>query len=299
MKSSPRLAPVLVSIVVFLAGRLPGQSPAGPPTVWPPSAGGNGHVYQVWLWGAGWTASNTFATSVPGRYLATVTSANENAFIFSLLNAAPAVWGPCAGCNPIGPWIGGTYVGGAWTWATTGEPFCYANWAPLEPANGCPGGPFENCIHYHSPPGGIYPSDRWNDLPSIGCPGNALLPIGFVTELQAFDLTVSQPFPGGLVTIADTGGVPGAFVYNAFTLTVDPCRDGWFFGLNMGAELAGELAGFPFAAPFSSPLDAAGGFTFVLGLGPGIPFDYIGVMIAPVMPYAVIAVSRPKTYVTI
>ena len=71
-------------------------------TVWPVSAGGNGHWYRVVHVPAGlmWNDANE-AARAEGGYLATITSAEENAFVFSLIQD-PIYWN-----GPRGPWIGG------------------------------------------------------------------------------------------------------------------------------------------------------------------------------------------------
>jgi hypothetical protein len=295
-----RIRGACLAIILFVfAGAVAGQVPASLPTSWSVANGGNGHVYQAWIFTGSWSAANAFATSVPGRYLATVTSGSENSFIFALISGIPGMYAPCVGCNPVGPWIGGTFVGGGWTWATTGEPFCYTNWAANQPANGCLGGPFENCIHFHDPSGGTSPSDRWNDLPGGGCAASGLLPVGFITELQSFDLTVSQPFAGAPITIADTGGAAGFYAFNAFSLTPDACLNGWFFGLSLSfGELSAELAGFPNGAPFAALLNGSGAYSVTFPIAPGLSFNYVGLLITP-PPYVILSTSRPKSYTTI
>lgn len=111
---------------------------------WAISAGGNGHTYRVVAapnvisWDSAY-AQATFA----GGYLATITSAAENGFVFSLIDD-PAYWTQSS--NGHGPWIGGYQPlaspepGGGWTWVTqTGalspEPFAYTNWESGEPNN--------------------------------------------------------------------------------------------------------------------------------------------------------------------
>lgn len=73
--------------------------------------------------GLTWTAARA-AAEAAGGYLATLTSAAENAFAVSLIN------GPT--------WIGGFQPAGSpepagnWQWVT-GEPFTYTHWHPDEP----------------------------------------------------------------------------------------------------------------------------------------------------------------------
>src|SRR5438552_3502023 len=91
------------------------QTPLGPPVTWSVAAGGNGHSYQVFgaPGGISWSMSSFIATSA-GGYLATITSAAENAFVFSLIGGVGPLWTPNAGgVGAYGPWIGGAYGGSA------------------------------------------------------------------------------------------------------------------------------------------------------------------------------------------
>src|SRR6185436_5173756 len=77
----------------------------------------------------------SLAATNRGGYLATITSAEENALVFNLANQDATVW-----YNGYGPWLGGiqptgsTEPAGGWSWVT-GEPFTYQNWAPGQPNN--------------------------------------------------------------------------------------------------------------------------------------------------------------------
>ena len=114
--------------VVFSGALLINPVPANAESVqW----SGNGHWYDVISVpsGASWTdARNAAAGS--GGYLATITSPDENAFIFSLVND-DRYWKVYAR-DIAGPWLGGSFDGAAWQWLT-GEPFVYTNWYPTEP----------------------------------------------------------------------------------------------------------------------------------------------------------------------
>ena len=96
--------------------------------------GGNGNFYEYVSSPLTWGAAQAAALGM-GGYLATSTSAAENAFISSLF--------------PIGSniWIGGfqdrtspsySEPGGGWSWVT-GEPFVFTNWVNIpccnEPGN--------------------------------------------------------------------------------------------------------------------------------------------------------------------
>jgi hypothetical protein len=110
---------------------------------WTIASGGNGHTYRVVATSLiSWNSANA-AAQAAGGYLATITSSNENAFIFSLIDD-PTYWVQSA--NGHGPWIGGYQLpnsaepAGGWTWvpetgSTTAQPFTYTNWESGEPNN--------------------------------------------------------------------------------------------------------------------------------------------------------------------
>lgn len=133
------LLPILFSIACP-------QSPAGPngpnTAEWSIAAGGNGHRYEPVIAAApiSWHDAQ-HAAQAAGGTLATLTSAAENAFVFSLIDA-PAYW-RAAGPNNFGPWIGafqppaGAEPNGGWTWVT-GEPFALTSWRSGQPdESGC------------------------------------------------------------------------------------------------------------------------------------------------------------------
>jgi hypothetical protein len=101
----------------------------------------NGHLYEVLFVKAGVTwqeAQSRVQKRGCGWYLATITSAAENNFVFKLARQKkPAVFDAVGGS---GPWIGGLQPSGSpepaggWSWIT-GEPFQYTNWNPGEPNN--------------------------------------------------------------------------------------------------------------------------------------------------------------------
>ena len=134
-----------------------------PFVIWDPAAGGNGHFYRAVPRSAGltWDAANTLAQQ-QGGYLATITSAAENNFVFGLINSSQFF----TSFNGSGPAIGGFQIAGSqepgagWSWVT-GEGWSYTNWAQGQPDNGF--GPNENRLEYFSGLGGT-PAATWNDL---------------------------------------------------------------------------------------------------------------------------------------
>lgn len=134
---------------------------------WTTASGGNGHYYQVVGLSSpiSWSDANTAATQA-GGYLATITSASENTFVFNLTNSS-AYWDQSV--NDHGPWIGGFQPAGSpepaggWQWVTeTGasspEPFVYTNWAVNQPSND---NGIEDSLNYFNPGTGTAPT--WND----------------------------------------------------------------------------------------------------------------------------------------
>ena len=127
---------------------------------WESASGGNGHTYEVFGVPEGvsitWQEA-CYAAETVGGHLATVTSEEENDFIFSLL--ADEYWyGGCSGpylC--FGPWIGGLQAGDDWRWVT-GEEFAFTAWEDGEPNDL---GGDEDFIRYFTLRG--EPSSRWND----------------------------------------------------------------------------------------------------------------------------------------
>ena len=137
------------------------------PIEWSADFGGNGHFYEVVDLGSpiSWHDAKAQAEAA-GGYLATITSASEDAWITT--NLLPLVSGS-GGSNRLGPWIGGyqdtssptfSEPAGGWAWIT-GEAWGYTQWGAggLEPNNNpAP----ENYLHYYVQ--GTGPHTGWNDL---------------------------------------------------------------------------------------------------------------------------------------
>ena len=130
------LVAAMLMVVAGCVARQGPQTEAGW-TRWEKTAGGNGHLYKALSVsdGIAWTRANDLARK-EGGYLATITSAQENAFAFQLINS-PSFFRDFNGAGPV---IGGFQPDGAvepdggWRWAT-GEPWSYANWHSGEPNN--------------------------------------------------------------------------------------------------------------------------------------------------------------------
>lgn len=112
----------------------------------------NGHIYQRIDIPMTWHEAVAYCQKI-GGYLVTITSEQENAFIYNNF-----------GINGTNIWIGATDETEErnWKWVT-GEPFIYNNWAPRMPDN-CQLGQ-NYAIFWDLDPG------RWDDngLPQCDC----------------------------------------------------------------------------------------------------------------------------------
>lgn len=142
----------------------------GVPVQWETGVGGNGHYYEVVqpVGGLTWPDAKADAESrshlgMPG-YLATITSAEESAFVISnLINNLPS--------NPfMTMWLGGfqdeqaNEPAGDWQWVT-GESWVYSNWQSVAPNNALHGQIDEDYLEIIGPGHGSQPAGSWNDLP--------------------------------------------------------------------------------------------------------------------------------------
>src|SRR5687768_404607 len=76
---------------------------------WGVAEGGNGHFYEVVAAPGGITWGNAgFSATDRGGYLATITSAEENAFVFNLAAQDATLWN-----SGYGPWLGGVQPAGS------------------------------------------------------------------------------------------------------------------------------------------------------------------------------------------
>jgi len=118
---------LLLTVAAIVFGWSSGASAV--PIQWTVSSGGNGHWYELIAGGIDWDSAQALATS-RGGYLATLTSAGENAFVAtSLVTPTGGIW-IGAFQNLTSP----SYAepSGGWEWVT-GEPWSYANWNQGEP----------------------------------------------------------------------------------------------------------------------------------------------------------------------
>ena len=160
--------------------------PAGSWVKWDAISGGNGHWYKavVNTTGLNWMQADQAAHS-DGGYLATITSAAENSFVFNVVNDPQFFSGN--GNNGSGPALGGIRTNSAspasadWTWET-GEPWSYTAWGP-----GQPDSLSETRLEFWS---GIQgnPSPNWNNLSPIDSNLG-----GYIVEREDFPSILYQP----------------------------------------------------------------------------------------------------------
>ena len=147
----------IVMVALFVLTALAGPVLAQGPVMWDPNDGGNGNKYQAVVVPEGLTWKDAEARAqAAGGHLVTITSQEENTFVFGLIAENPAIWinvdfkvaGDDGEDFPVqlsaGPYIGffqtsaAREPGGGWTWVT-GEMANYSNWANtkygLEPNN--------------------------------------------------------------------------------------------------------------------------------------------------------------------
>src|ERR1043166_7346297 len=95
--------PMTLAVIGYLGAAA--TSPAAP-VQWTTGPGANGHFYEAFAsTGISWEDAQAAALSL-GGYLATLTSAEENEFVFNLIDD-PIYWFNDPASNSQGPWGGG------------------------------------------------------------------------------------------------------------------------------------------------------------------------------------------------
>ena len=166
----------------------------------------NGHRYDVMVNGEGvaWTDARDRAVSM-GGYLACITSAEEDAFVFGLAKSITGTF-----VVGSGPFLGGYQASNgsapnaSWSWVT-GEPFTYAAWLPGNPSNDSG---LEDYLHYKD---NLNPN--WNDV------------LAYQWHVQSY--IVETPLPAPNLSIAATSAtkLEGHTGTTPFTLTVTRTGD--------------------------------------------------------------------------
>ena len=128
--------------------------------------------------GITWDAAQDSAGVLDG-YLATITSADEDAFVYGLIDSS-GYWRERGAGVLAGPWIGGYQLEGSaepeggWFWITA-EEFSYSNWTSTQPDER--NNTNQNRIHFGESQGGRVPT--WDDQ------GASQELNGFVVELSS------------------------------------------------------------------------------------------------------------------
>jgi hypothetical protein len=154
---------------------------------------GNGHWYEPVLAqtrNITWTEARDEAAA-RGGYLATISSAEENSFVYGLFEGNPDFWFK----GYLGPWLGGYQEAGApepaggWRWVT-GEPWNYTHWNAGEPSNGWAN---EDSLHY-------WLGGGWNDAPNDLSVYQEVIH-GYIAEWVPEPTTLSLLALGGLALL--------------------------------------------------------------------------------------------------
>ena len=156
---------------------------------WSISDQGNGHLYQPIRCPGGilWEDADV-RSKLAGGYMSTITSAEENLFVFELINDMDKYWIPVNCSWRKGPWLGAFQPAGSqepaggWTWVT-GEPFEYTAWQAKNPT-GIRVGRSEDRLNFYSRNGG--PAPTWGD--NFSDTNDVLnMMLGYVTEYDPVD----------------------------------------------------------------------------------------------------------------
>ena len=157
--------------------------------------------------GISWDQASAAANNA-GGHLATITSAEENAFVFGLINHAQYWVDRTIGNDTVsfGPFIGGSQFDAPataadnWRWVTR-ETWDYTNWGngPFGQEPNDFGGEEDKLIFFNPSSGG--PSDTWADFSDQGFPGSYVIEYPLI--LDPTDQTGIDPLLGPL---ADNGG---------------------------------------------------------------------------------------------
>jgi len=134
------------------------------PVQWTTGPGATGHFYEVIAsTGINWQDAQNAALA-SGGYLATITSSQENAFVFALADN-PIYWFTDGANNSQGPWLGGFQPAGSpepagnFQWVNGEGLFGFTAWNPGEPNNS--GGAEDSLLYFANGPG--VRSSNWND----------------------------------------------------------------------------------------------------------------------------------------
>ena len=207
-KSMLLLAPVMV--LLLFTGTLWAQL-----VQWTAGEGGNGHWYEFIPFGGNWNEAQSDAIS-RGGYLATLTSAAENEFVWSLAGAYTEDQFKLGGYQTDKL----NEPAGSWAWVTN-EPWVYENWGGEDPNNGGSGDQDYLAFAYPSqedspPPGSWFDieTDRAESTGYVLEVNDVSIPEGIPQWEQTdwlegssfFDLYASQDMVFARIWDSDNGG---------------------------------------------------------------------------------------------
>ncbi len=268
---------------LFGAPLLLTQPLQGQPVYWDPATGGNGHYYEIVVdpTGVNWWEARVQAVARGGK-LASLGSAQENAFVHALAASRTNAWYVDGANNTFGPWLGGYQLdgspepGGGWQWLS-GEAFSYSNWASTQPDNF---NGTESALQYFGA-GATNRAATWNDnTPTFASPRSYAVEVdltssaGFVSRQAGAEFSAANnpndvwrygwtSIPGsnfalftvpvsssGLQVWRNAGGTEPAAIYNPTASTIQPGTPAYAAGqfyLHPGP--AGEFAVLRFTSP--------------------------------------------------
>jgi len=174
------LSATLLGVILVAGGQIAGAMPTAAANGCNQGrkAGPGGHEYQLVCNRVTFAQAKAAAVKA-GGHLATIAGAQENGFVFGLVDV-PGAWSEPNIYDMItGPWIGflqapdGAEPAGGWGWVT-GESVGFTNWASGEPNDFADSPAPEDRAVFWGPAG--VPSGAWND---IGGGGSAAYVIEF------------------------------------------------------------------------------------------------------------------------
>jgi prepilin-type N-terminal cleavage/methylation domain-containing protein len=140
------------------------------------TAGPNGHFYRFVPSTIGWSAASAAASSTTFNgqtgYLATITSAAEQNFVYGLVGTTNSAWlgGTDAAVEGVWRWSGGPEAGQQFSTGAASFGGAYVRWPGGQPDDA---GGTEECLHIYQGFG-----NTWNDVPC-----NWPLSTGYVVEI--------------------------------------------------------------------------------------------------------------------